>query len=249
VRGYEASSYGDAFADVYDDWYADVSDVAATVGLVARRCADSGGTAVLELGVGTGRLAVPLADAGLSVTGVDASRAMLDRLAVRDPDGRVTAVLGDMVDDLPGGPFDVVLVAYNTLFNVVDPERQHACFAAVARRLAPGGSFLVEAFVPAADGGSRVSVRSMAVDHVVLSVSVHDADAQRAEGHYVSLSEDHGVRLRPWSIRYATPDQLDAMAAAAGLTVHARWEDVAGRPFGPDSDRHVTCYVRAIDGT
>lgn len=248
MRGYEASSYGDAFADVYDDWYHDVSDVDATVALVRRCCADSGGSAVLELGVGTGRLAVPLAAADLRVTGVDASAAMLERMAGRDPEGRVRTVLGDMVDDLPDGPFDVVLVAYNTLFNILDADRQQACFDAVARRLTPGGTFVVEAFVPGRDGGAQVSVRSMTVDHVVLSVSVHDPHHQRAEGHYVSLSEDGGVRLRPWSIRYATPEQLDAMAAAAGLVRHARWEDVSGRPFGADSDRHVTCYRHPSPG-
>lgn len=243
MRGYGPSSYGDGFADVYDDWYHGVSDIEATVRLVASRCSSSD-AAVLELGVGTGRLALPLADQGLRVTGVDSSAAMLERLTARDPDGRVTTVLGDMVDDLPDGPFDVVLVAYNTLFNLLSADRQRACFVAVAQRLVPGGAFLVEAFVPAPGSGSQVSVRSMTVDTVVLSASLLRADEQTAEGHYIEISEAGGIRLRPWSIRYCSPDELDAMAATAGLRLAARWEDVERRPFTADSERHVSCYVR-----
>ena len=133
MRGYEADSYGDAFADVYDDWYAGITDVGVTVRTIAA-LAGSGGT-VLELGTGTGRLAVPLADAGLAVTGIDTSTAMLDRLAARDPGERVTVVVGDMVDDLPAGPFDLAFVAYNTIFNLLTEQRQRACFAAVAAAL------------------------------------------------------------------------------------------------------------------
>lgn len=247
VRGYTSSSYGDAFADVYDDWYRDVSDIEATVALV-RELAPDGGS-VLELGVGTGRLAVPLATAGLTVAGVDASTGMLDRLRANDPGGTVRAILGDMVDDLPEDRFDVVLVAYNTLFNLLSAERQAACFSAVARRLAPGGSFVVEAFVPVAHSGSQVSVRSLAADRVVLSASIHHGDDQTAEGQYVELTETGGVRLRPWAVRWSSVEQLDAMAAAAGLVVGDRWGDVDRRPFTTDSERHVSRYAIPREST
>ena len=92
VHGYESTSYGDGFAEIYDDWYADVTDVGATVQRMVA-VAGSGGH-VLELGVGTGRLAVPMVEAGLSVTGIDASTAMLAQLTLRDPSGRVTAIAG-----------------------------------------------------------------------------------------------------------------------------------------------------------
>ena len=141
MEGYTRSSYGDAFADVYDEWYTGISDadVSADVvaGLAAASAAGTGVPRVLELAVGTGRLALPLADRGLDVVGIDASAAMLDRLRARDPDGRVTIVVGDMVEDVPAGPFDAVLLAYNSLFNLEDAGRQAACFAAVAARLAP----------------------------------------------------------------------------------------------------------------
>jgi SAM-dependent methyltransferase len=249
VLRYTESTYGDAFADVYDDWYAQVSDVAATCDVVAGLAAASAGdrpARVLELGVGTGRVAVPLAARGLDVTGIDASAAMIERLRARDPDRRVRVVEGDMVDDQPAGPFDVVLVAYNTFFNLLTDDRQADCVRAVAARLAPAGSFVVEAFVPEAPprSAATVTVRSMTVDEVVLSVTRHDPERQRAEGHFVQLADGQPVRLRPWAIHYRTPEQLDQLAKSAGFTVAARWEDWSRQAFGPASARHVTVYSR-----
>lgn len=249
VHGYESNSYGDGFAEVYDDWYADVTDVVATVDRMVT-VAGAGG-AVLELGVGTGRLAVPMVEAGLKVTGIDSSNAMLAQLAVRDPSSSVTLIAGDMIDDLPDGPFDAALVAYNTLFNLLEDGAQQRCFDAVAARLSPGGAFVVEAFVPDGreSGGSDVSVRSMAVDRVVLSVSQHSPDTQQASGQFVEFTEAGGVRLRPWMVRWATPVQLDAMAAAAGLSVESRWSTMDGEPFTDESAQHITVYRRSGSGS
>ena len=252
MRGYDHRSYGDGFADVYDEWYADVTDVGATVTRMVE-LAGAGGR-LLELGVGTGRLAVPMADAGLSIVGIDSSEAMLAKLSERDPAGLVDAVHGDIAGDLPIGPFDVVLVAYNTIFNLLGEHDQPRLFQRVAERLAPGGAFVVEAFVPASEGAdgtaasSEVTVRSMAVDHVVLSVSVNRQDQQLAEGQFVQFSQDGGVRLRPWSIRWATPEQLDAMAAAAGLYLDMRFGEMGGSAFTDDSAQHVSIYRRVGDG-
>jgi SAM-dependent methyltransferase len=241
MRGYHSSSYGDAFADVYDDWYRDLGDLDATVALLSEL---AGGGTVLELGVGTGRLAVPLRRSVAAVTGVDSSQKMLDRLASNDPLGTVDVVLGDMVDDLPDGRFDVVVAAYNTVFNLLTAERQQACFDAVAARLTDHGSFVVEAFVPQPHTGSQVSVRSLDTDRVVLSASIHHADDQRADGQFVELTEAGGVRLRPWSIRWAEPEQLDEMARASGLTLSERWGDYARSEFDIMSERHVSIYRR-----
>jgi SAM-dependent methyltransferase len=246
MEGYGPTSYGDGFADVYDEWYPGADDVEAVVELVAALVADARPGRVLELGVGTGRLAIPLSGRGMDVHGVDASAAMLDRLRARDPERRVTVTTGDMVDDLPDGPFDVVLVAYNTLFNLESAERQAACLRAAAQRLAPGGAVVVEAFVPddPPREGSTLEVRSMTASEVVLSVSTHDPVGQRAQGQFVHLADGAAVRLRPWSIRYAAPAELDAMAKAAGLSLHQRWEDFQRHPFTVDSPRHVSVYRR-----
>ena len=245
MEGYGPTSYGDGFADVYDEWYPGSDDVEAVVEFVARLGRSRPGR-LLELGVGTGRLAIPLAATGMEVDGVDSSAAMLDRLRARDVDGLVTVTVGDMVDDQPNGPFDVVLVAYNTLFNLESAARQAACFVAAAERLAPGGAVVVEAFVPEDPPreGSTIDVRSMTAAEVVLSISTHDPVGQRAQGHFVHLADGAAVRLRPWAIRYAPPAELDAMAAGAGLSLRERWEDFHRCPFTVDSPRHVSVYVR-----
>lgn len=248
MDGYTSSTYGEAFADVYDDWYADLDDLPVAVRTLALLAGDGG--RVLELGVGTGRLAVPLAAAVAAsageVAGVDTSAAMLARLRSNDPDGRVATYVGDMVDGGPDGPFDLVLVAYNTLFNLLDAERQAACVAAAARRLAPTGVLVVEAFVPDEQGPSRVddvAVRHLSATEVVLSVSRTLTSEQRVEGQYVSFTESGGVRLRPWSIRWATPAQLDEMARGAGLVRIARWASLAAEAFDEHSARHVSVYA------
>ena len=246
MDGYDDTTYGRAFADVYDDWYGGISDVDATVDDLLGL---AGGGPVLELGVGTGRLAVPLAERApqLTVVGVDSSDAMLARLRARPPAPNLVVHRGDMVDDLPAGPFTLVFVAYNTVFNLLTAERQRSCFAAVAERLVHGGRLLVEAFVPDEPprDGDHVDVRTLTADRVVLSISRHDARAQRADGQFVELTEAGGVRLRPWSIRYASPDELDAMARGAGLAREHRWEAFGGHPFHAGSPRHVTVYRRA----
>jgi SAM-dependent methyltransferase len=247
MDGYDALSYGEAFADVYDEWYAAISDIDATV---ADLLALAGPGPVLELGVGTGRLAVPLAEAGrangVHVIGVDASPAMLARLTERDTAHLVHAVCGDMASGLPSGPFTLVFAAYNTLFNLTTDGAHAACFGAVAERLTRGGRFVVEAFIPddPPARGDDIAIRTLTADRVVLSITRHDADRQSASGQYVELSEAGGVRLRPWSIRYATPAQLDAHATSSGFELEHRWEAFGQVPFGADSARHVSVYRR-----
>ena len=245
MEGYDDTTYGDAFADVYDDWYQGISNIDDTV---ADLIDLAEGGPVLELGVGTGRLAVPLAEAGraasLRVVGIDTSAAMLERLTARDPDGLVDVHVGDMVTALPDGPFSLVFVAYNTLFNLTDDDAQAACFDAVAARLRAGGRFVIEAFVPDEPPrhGSDVGVRSLSADRVVLSVTVHDPERSTAEGQFVEFTESGGVRLRPWSIRYATPTELDELATRAGFDLEHRWEAFGRSPFDDDSSRHVSVY-------
>jgi SAM-dependent methyltransferase len=245
MEGYRPESYGDRIAEVYDELFGDVSDVPATVafldGLVAARPAR-----ILELAVGTGRLAIPLAACGHDVTGIDISAAMLDRLRVADVDQRVTGVLGDMVDDLPAGPFDLVFVAFNSLFMVADADRQRQCFTAVAQVLSPGGAFVIEAFVPwdPPHGRSNIEVRSITADRVVLVADLTDPASQTVRGQFVELTDGQPVRLRPFVLRYSTPAELDGWAEAAGMRLAERHADVEGAPFTDDSPFHVTVFRR-----
>jgi SAM-dependent methyltransferase len=245
VRSYMASDYGDAMADVYDEWYPGTDSAAAVETLLAL----AEGGRVLELGAGTGRLAIPLAARGLEVHALDASARMLERLRAKPGGQAVVAHQGDMAGELPDGPFSLVFVAVNTLFAVTSAGGQQAVFAHVADRLTERGSFAVEAFVPhLRDDGDHVDVRELGPDRVVLSINRTDASAQTAFGQFVEISESGGVRLRPWSIRWSTVAELDAMASSAGLAVAARWSDWSRAPFGDDSDNHVTIFTRARHG-
>jgi SAM-dependent methyltransferase len=242
MDGYTNSTYGDAFADVYDDWYHDITEVDATVDLIADLAADFAELPVLELGVGTGRLAIPLAARGVKMVGLDSSAAMLSKLTGNDETRSVRPALGDMVDDQPAGPFAIVFVAFNTFFGLLTEERQQACFTAVSQRLAPGGAFVIEAFVPEPRPGSAVAVRSMTADSVVLTITTHDVASQTAQGQYISFSETGGVRMRPWAIRYSTVEQIDSMAEVSGFRLDQRWEDAQRTHFNADSPRHLSVY-------
>ena len=245
MEGYDASTYGEGFADVYDEWYGDPAGVDATVAVLADLAA---GGPVLELGVGTGRLAIPLATRGLAVHGVDASPAMVAALRDKPGGDRVAVTTADFADvavEVPGG-FGLAFVAFNTLFNLPTAEAQARCFANVARRLRPGGAFVVEAFVPdpdSAPAGGGLTTRSVAVDRVELQATVADLAAQTITGSTITITEA-GIRLRPWHVRWCTPDQLDAMAGHAGLARAHRWSGWDRTDARPGDERLVTVYRR-----
>jgi SAM-dependent methyltransferase len=230
----EPAAYGDAIADVYDDWYAGATDVEGTVATVARL-----GTSVLELGIGTGRLAVPMLEAGLDVRGIDASAAMVERLRAKVGD-RIPVTVADFVDVPVDGTFDVVLLAFNALLNLTTDEAQVRC---LRRCAAVGTRVVVETFVPGdAAPPSAVEVRNVTADEVRLSA--YRIEDGVVTGSIVSITEA-GIRLRPWTVRLATPQQLDAVAAAAGLEVVERWSGWRGEPFGDDSDRCISVFRAA----
>jgi SAM-dependent methyltransferase len=256
VEVLEPGSYGDAFADVYDRWYPDVTDADACV---ARLVELAPGGSVLELGVGTGRLALPLVVKGMSVVGVDSSTAMLGRLAAKPGANAISRHHGDMADldalgldggDGDGHEFDVVLIAYNTLFNLPDEASQARCLAGAAHRLARHGRLVVEAFVPSDDlvapaaddrRTDSVAVSRLAADEVVLTATIHDAAAQSISGQHIQITEQ-GTRLRPWRVRYLRPEQLDVLATAAGLALVERWSDWESHPFDDDSPVAISIY-------
>jgi SAM-dependent methyltransferase len=240
VQGYDEASYGEGIADVYDDWYADVSDVEGAVRLLAGL---AGAGHAFELGIGTGRVALPLAASGVTVSGIDASPSMVAVLRAKPGGDAITVTIGDMAGPLPVRDCSVVFVTYNTFFNLVSEEAQRRCLASVAGALRPGGRFVVEGFVPA-DGAAAtgLQVRSIELDRVVLTASRHDAASQTAFGQHVELVDGRPVRLRPWKVRYVTPDQLDAMAATAGFGLVSRTEGWRDEPFTEDSTQHVSVY-------
>ena len=241
---YSNNQYGEVFADVYDDWYHDLDPVVEVVEFV-RQFAEH--TSVLELGVGTGRLAVPLAQSGLRVVGIDSSPAMLAALSAK-PDGRlVETLLGHMVADMPDEQFGVVLLAYNTLFNLLTEPEQLECLVQSAKRLLPGAHVIVDCFVPSDHLPQTVAphvVRTVGATSVFSEATIDQAN-QIMRGAF-SESVGNGPD-RTWVVRYATVEQIDAMANRAGLQVEQRWSSYAREPFSDNSVRHITVYGKAPD--
>ena len=238
---YLCSTYGDAFADVYDDWYQQVTDVDGTTNLITDL---SDGLGVLELGVGTGRLALPIARRGIPVSGVDASPEMLKRLAVRDSEKLIDSYLADMSEWLPSGPYKVIFCAYNTFFNLVGQDDQEECLTLIRDRLRPDGFFVVEAFVPS--NYSQLPTRGVESRHLsnsaVLNITIREKMSGIIRGQSVELGDD-GVVLRPWRIRVRTPDELDQLASDHGLRLVERWQDWYRSPFTSSSDHHISVYA------
>ncbi|MDQ1423927.1 MAG: hypothetical protein QOD72_1425 [Acidimicrobiaceae bacterium] len=249
MEGYGPASYGDGIADTYDEWYDDGPAIDAAVAALAGLAERTGSRRVLELGIGSGRLALPLAARGVDVWGVDASRAMIDRLKAKPGGVDLPVVVGDMADmdlsSLPAGAaarFGVVVVAINTFFLLTTPEAQHRCLDRVRSVLEPGGLFVLEAFVPQVDRPTNmVEARTVALDHVILTATRHDPSTQVVESQMIEIRES-GIRLRPLMIRYAPPAELDRMAASASLALVERWSDWNGTVFAEGDDAHVSVY-------
>jgi len=241
---FEPNSYGDAIADVYDEWIGDgrYGSVDPAVEVLAR-LAGQGGTA-LELGVGTGRIAIPLAARGVAVTGVDASARMIEKLRAKPGGADLPVTMGDMAQVPVEGSFDLVYVVASTLYCLTDQDSQLECLARAAARLRPGGHLVVEAFVPDPtrfDRGQRVEARAVDTGSVRLDVARHDPAAQAVFAQQIAITPS-GVRLCPVHLRYIWPAELDLMARLAGLTLVRRDSGWRGEPYTAASGSHVSIY-------
>jgi SAM-dependent methyltransferase len=202
------------------------------------------GGPVLELAIGTGRVALPLAARGLAVSGVEASAEMVAKLREKPGGADLPVVVGDMADVPVEGPFQLVYLVFNTLCNLTGEGRQEDCFRNVAGVLAPGGAFVIETFVPdeaEIDRDEQLQVRAVTEDSVTLRVHEYDRPAQRFIRQTILIDGD-GVRLKPFAMRYQWPEQIDAMAEQAGLRRTERYADFERHEFGAGSRSHVTVY-------
>lgn len=235
-------SFGEDVAARYDD--APRGDEPAAVAFLEQLAGEG---PVLELAIGTGRIALPLAARGLPVHGIDLSPAMIARLRAKPGGDRIPVTQGDFAAVPVPGRFRLIYVVFNTLFNLLTQEEQVRCFENVAAHLTPDGAFVVEAFVPAYLTRLRddqyVDAEAVAVDEVRLDVARHDPVTQRLFESHVTLSAA-GVRLNPIVTRYAWPSELDLMARIAGLRLKERWAGWGREPFGAASRAHVSVYGR-----
>ena len=232
--------YGERWAEVYDDIHEEAGPSA-----VAFLADLAHGGRALELGIGTGRFALPLAATGVSVEGIDLSESMVAKLRAKPGGEAIPVTIGDFADVARPGPFDLIFVVFNTFFGLLDQATQVRCFGNVAKRLKPDGAFLIEAFVPDLARFQRdrsISLGEVGLDRVRLDAERHDPVAQRVTSQTIFLSNG-SIDLRPIQIRYAWPSELDLMAQLAGLRLHARWSDWNRSPFGAPSTSHVSVYV------
>lgn len=192
-------------------------------------------------------VALPLAQRGLEVHGIDASDAMVAKLRAKPGGEAIPVSIGNFVDVGVEGRFSLIFVVFNTLFALDSQEEQVRCFSNVANHLADGGLFLIEAFVPDLTRytlGQHTHTYSVELDRVHLDVARLDLAAQQIVSQHVVLSES-GIRLYPVKIRYAWPSELDLMARLAGLRLKERWSGWGRERFTATSTRHISAYGRA----
>ena len=238
VEGY----FGEQVAATYDAHSASMFDPAVLEPAVERLAALAGDGAALEFAIGTGRIAVPLAERGVRVAGIDNSEAMLARLREKPGAERIEAVAGDMAATRMPGEFSLVFLVFNTIFNLTSQEGQVACFENAAAHLRSGGCFVIEARVPELQRlPLGQTVLPWRADPEGISYYVYDVVTQRLSGrHY--LLEDGRIQPSPIEMRYAWPAELDLMARIAGLRLEHRWGGWSGEPFTGLSPAHVSVY-------
>ena len=242
MKGYRPGmSFGEEIAALYRDVLRGDEDDA-----VAFLAARAGAGPALELAIGAGRIALPLAARGVRVDGVDFSEAMIAQLRSKPGGAEVSVVLGDFADVPVSGKYRLIYVVWNTLFNLLTQDDQVRCFRNVAGRLTDDGAFVVEADSPAflyrLRDGQYVDAESVETDAVKLDVAKFDAATQVLEESHLTLTA-RGVRLAPIVTRYAWPAELDLMARIAGLRLEERWGGWRREPF-TGSGRVVSVFAR-----
>jgi SAM-dependent methyltransferase len=246
MTDYSEETYGERVAGVYDDWFPSYDTDAITFLAELAR-----GERALELGIGTGRFALPLAAENVEVHGIDAADSMIARLRSKSNADKVRVTKGNFADVPVDGEFKLIYVVFNTLFALTSQEAQVRCFRNVALHLAKTGCFVIEAFVPDMSrfGRGRVKGRvnwptTVALDRVELDVGEHDSVTQRVVSQKVVIT-DGGVRLFPVQIRYAWPSELDLMAQLAGLRLRERFGGWRRESFTSESQKHVSVFELA----
>ena len=239
---YNESTYGERIAGIYDEWYQAYDEAAIQV---FSELAHKG--RALELGIGTGRIALPLQAAGVKIHGIDASPAMISRLRAKPGGKTIPVTLGNFADLPVEGQFDLIYILFNTFFALLTQDDQIRCLENVAKHLSPQGVFVIEAFMPdLARFNGRQTVRAISVgeDELRVDASQLDPAAQLIVSQHVELTTA-GVRLFPVKLRYVWPSELDLMARLAGLRLQQRWENWERKPFSADSGKHISLYEHA----
>jgi SAM-dependent methyltransferase len=214
----------------------------ATVGFLAALAGDG---PALELGIGTGRVALPLAARGVTVAGIDLSEEMVARLRAKPGGDAIEVAIGDFATTRVDGAFTLAYLVFNTIGNLTTQDAQVACFRNAAAHLVPGGHFVVELGVPdlrRLPPGERFVLFDRSDNHV--GVDEYDVASQRLVSHHYSRREDGGFEYESLPFRYAWPAELDLMARLAGMELRERWRGWNREPFTNESTTHVSVWQK-----
>ena len=242
MSDYTDETYGELIADVYDDWYGEVDP--QMVEMLSRL---AGGGCALELGIGTGRVAIPLASRGMKMYGIDSSPAMLKKLQTKKDSEQIQLHQGSFVNIPFEEKFDLIFVVFSTFYGLLTQEDQISCFQNVADHLESTGLFIIEAFVPDLSryqGGQSVRAVNLESQQTRLVASMIDPVNQIITSQFIVLNESR-TDVKPVKIRYVWPSELDLMARLAGLKLVYHWDDWGQSPFTSNSGKHIAVYGRA----
>ncbi|GAA3780502.1 class I SAM-dependent DNA methyltransferase [Streptomyces phyllanthi] len=210
---------------------------------VERLAGLAGDGAALEFAVGTGRVAVPLAERGVPVTGIELSRPMVEQLRTKADEATIPVIIGDMATTVVPGEYTLVYLVYNTISNLLTQAEQVECFRNAARHLTPGGRFVIELWVPELrklpPGQTATVWRS---DSGYIGLDTYDILRQRVVSHHVHFDDTEQARLFRSPHRYIWPAELDLMAQLAGFEPETRHADWSGTEFTAESRSHVSVY-------
>lgn len=236
--------FGERVAATYDESSADRFDPAVVDATVSVLAGLAGGGRALELGIGTGRIALPLADRGVPVHGIELSRAMVARLRAKPGGDAIGVTIGDFATTRVDGTFSLAYLVFNTIMNLTTQAAQVACFRNVAAHLEPGGCFVIEVGIP--DLRRLPAGQSVVPFHVSptrWAFDVYDVASQSMSSNYVAVVDGRG-EYRSIPFRYVWPAELDLMAQLAGLRLRARWDGWTEEPFTSESSQHVSIWEK-----
>jgi SAM-dependent methyltransferase len=237
-----ADHFGRRVADRYDDSAADMFDPAVVDPVVDFLADLAGHGAALELGIGTGRIALPLARRGIRVHGIDLSAAMVARLRAKAGAEDIAVTIGDFATTKVEGRFSVAYLVFNTIMNLTTQDEQIACFQNVAGHLEPGGSFVIEVGVPALQRlPPGETIRAFDVSATRLGFDEYDVVSQGLISHHYSVV-DGKLEVFSAPFRYVWPSELDLMGRLAGMRLRDRWAGWQREPFTSDSTKHVSVW-------
>jgi SAM-dependent methyltransferase len=236
--------FGERVAARYDESSADLFEPAAVDPVVDFLADLAGHGAALEFGIGTGRIALPLAHRGIRVHGIDLSEAMVARLRAKPGAERIDVTIGDFAATTVDGRFSVAYLVFNTIMNLTTQDGQVACFQNVAAHLEPGGCFVIEVMVPALQRlPPGETVRPFDVTPTHLGFDEYDVASQGLISHHYSII-DGNLEVGSMPFRYVWPAELDLMARLAGMTLRERWSGWQREPFTSDSTSHVSVWEK-----